>query len=297
MANVTIQVQSLLNAATYDSYTVDDSTTVANLKVAIQSATNVDPAWYSLFAQNQTLTESNTLASYGITTGTQIRSANKIGRLATLEDRQKAKLDLAALDRTASGNPRATYDITQLPNPYNDNDVDPDDNPNTGGLVTGRPWVELAAGLYRRTYSGYFGDAVLWFGAATQTAASADSTLAIASMPVTTSVQWLGYFIPATTETYTFYTTSDDASYLWVGATAVSGFTVVNAIVKNGGEHGAEEASGTIALTAGVRYAIRIQTGNNGGPGSHATNFSTPTIAKTSVFTGRIFYNPVTNGF
>jgi hypothetical protein len=33
---------------------------------------------------------------------------------------------------------RATYDITQLPTQYDDNDVV--DNPNTGGLVQGRPW-------------------------------------------------------------------------------------------------------------------------------------------------------------
>ncbi len=30
------------------------------------------------------------------------------------------------------------------------------------------------------------------------------------------SVQWLGYFLPSTTETYTFFTSSDDASYVWV---------------------------------------------------------------------------------
>lgn len=36
---------------------------------------------------------------------------------------------------------RNDYDITQLPNPYNDNDVNPDETPNTGGLVEGRPWV------------------------------------------------------------------------------------------------------------------------------------------------------------
>ena len=68
-------------------------------------------------------------------------SANGISELATKELRQKAKLDLAAAERAADGNPRATYDITQLPNPYNDNDVDPDENANTGGLVQGRPWV------------------------------------------------------------------------------------------------------------------------------------------------------------
>ena len=67
-------------------------------------------------------------------------SANGISTLATKELRQKAKLDLAATKRAADGNARATYDITQLPTQYDDNAVV--DNPNTGGLVVGRPWTE-----------------------------------------------------------------------------------------------------------------------------------------------------------
>lgn len=63
---------------------------------------------------------------------------NGISELATKELRQKAKLDLAAADRAADGNARATYDITELPTQYDDNDII--DNPNTGGLVEGRPW-------------------------------------------------------------------------------------------------------------------------------------------------------------
>lgn len=66
-------------------------------------------------------------------------AANGISGLATKELKQKAKLDLAASDRAAASNPRASYDITQLPTQYDDNDVI--DNPNTGGLVEGRPWI------------------------------------------------------------------------------------------------------------------------------------------------------------
>lgn len=66
-------------------------------------------------------------------------SANGISTLLTKELKQKAKLDLAALDRSASGNPRATYDITQLPTQYNGNVII--NNPNAGGLVVGRPWI------------------------------------------------------------------------------------------------------------------------------------------------------------
>jgi hypothetical protein len=67
-------------------------------------------------------------------------STNGIAHLPTREERQKAKLDLAAAKRAADGNARATYDITQLPTQYDNNDVI--DNPNTGGLVQGRPWIE-----------------------------------------------------------------------------------------------------------------------------------------------------------
>ena len=65
-------------------------------------------------------------------------SANGISTLATKELRQKAKLDLAANKRAEDGNPRSTYDITQLPTQYDDNAVI--NNENAGGLVQGRPW-------------------------------------------------------------------------------------------------------------------------------------------------------------
>jgi len=66
-------------------------------------------------------------------------AANGISTLETKQLKQVAKLDLAATDRAAVGNPRATYDITQLPTQYDDNGII--DNANTGGLVQGRPWT------------------------------------------------------------------------------------------------------------------------------------------------------------
>ena len=66
-------------------------------------------------------------------------AANGISTLATKEAKQKAKLDAAAIKRAANGNPRSAYDITQLPTQYSGNDIV--DNPNTGGLVQGRPWT------------------------------------------------------------------------------------------------------------------------------------------------------------
>lgn len=65
-------------------------------------------------------------------------SLNGISTLSTKEAKQKAKLDLAATDRSTDGNPRSTYDITELPTKYSGNNVT--DNPNVGGLQEGRPW-------------------------------------------------------------------------------------------------------------------------------------------------------------
>jgi hypothetical protein len=70
-------------------------------------------------------------------------SANGISTLATKELRQKAKLDLASSDRVADGNPRSTYDITLLPTQYNGNAII--DNPNTGNLIAGRPWISTVS--------------------------------------------------------------------------------------------------------------------------------------------------------
>lgn len=71
-------------------------------------------------------------------------AANNISTLATKRERQIAKLDLAALDRAAAGNERATYDLSLLPTVYavgdnNTNNVIVNDN--VGGLVSGRPWT------------------------------------------------------------------------------------------------------------------------------------------------------------
>ena len=139
MATITLTIQSLINTAVYDSYVVSTSDTVATVKGNIESNTSVNVNWYTLYTTITTLSNTAaTLADYGITSNVTLLSANKIGRLSTLEDRQKAKLDLAALDRTADGNPRDVYDITQLPTQYSGNTVV--DNPNLGGLLEGRPW-------------------------------------------------------------------------------------------------------------------------------------------------------------
>jgi hypothetical protein len=66
-------------------------------------------------------------------------AANGISTLATKELRQKSKLDLAATNRASRSNPRATYDLTELPTQFSDNAIL--DNPNGSGLIQGRPWI------------------------------------------------------------------------------------------------------------------------------------------------------------
>lgn len=139
MATITVQVQSLLNTAQYDSYTLADTSTISTLKSSIFSNTSVNSNWYALYYNSELLANANTLASYGITSNTQLRSANKISRLPTLEDRQKAKLALAGLDREAAGYPNYTANIATLPTQFSGNTIV--DNPNPDGLLEGRPWI------------------------------------------------------------------------------------------------------------------------------------------------------------
>jgi hypothetical protein len=168
-------------------------------------------------------------------------------------------------------------------------------------------WVQpYSAGLFKTTYSGYFNDNVNFFATATPASIGGNPATSVQTTSIfepaqddgsNFSCQWLGYFKPTTTETYTFFTNSDDASYVWVGGTAISGFDVENAIVNNGGLHGMQEASGSISLTAGTYYPIRIQFGELSGGDEMTFNYSTPTITKTTNVTGLVFYNSTTNGF
>lgn len=170
----------------------------------------------------------------------------------------------------------------------------------TGSRAFGRKGNSYLAGVVARRYNGgYFADDVSWF--ASQSVSSTTIQVGSISEPNSDdgsnfSYQWLGYFRPTTTETYTFYLSSDDASYMWIGDNAISEFATGNAVVNNGGLHGVVEMSGSIALNAGRYYPIRIQFGEMGGGDVCTFSFSTPTIAKTTNTTGRTFYNPVTMG-
>ena len=176
----------------------------------------------------------------------------------------------------------------------------------SGGLNISLSPLSYIAGLYKRTYAGYHNENPSFFATATLTTYGANPATSVQTTAISEpssddgsnfSVQWLGYFKPTTTETYTLYISSDDGSYLWIGANALSGFTTANANMNNGGAHGQIEVSTTVSLTAGVYYPIRMQFGEISGGDVFTFNYSTPTITKTTNVTGRVFHNPATNGF
>jgi hypothetical protein len=67
----------------------------------------------------------------------------------TKEVRQDRKLRIASVKREydssrgvgSDSNDRYTIDATQIPNPYEGNSPNPDDDENTGTLTVGRPWT------------------------------------------------------------------------------------------------------------------------------------------------------------
>lgn len=64
------------------------------------------------------------------------------------------------------------------------------------------------------------------------------------------TVRWIGKIQPKHSETYTFYTTSDDGVRLWVNN---------QLIIENWTDHGDTEDIGTIALQAGQLYDIKME--------------------------------------
>jgi GLEYA domain/Concanavalin A-like lectin/glucanases superfamily len=111
----------------------------------------------------------------------------------------------------------------------------------------------------------------------------------------------IGYFIPPTTGTYTFYTSSDDESAVWLGELAKAGYgrTIANAVVNNGmdiaGGQPNTERSGTIDLIAGIAYPIRIIFQEQGGGDNLTFSWAGPGISKTTDLSQH-FYTPIKNG-
>lgn len=74
--------------------------------------------------------------------------------------------------------------------------------------------------------------------------------------PDTFSVRWTGLIEPRFSESYTFHTSSDDGVRLWINE---------QLIINNWTDHALTEDTGTISLSAGQKYDLRMEYFENAG--------------------------------
>jgi glucose/arabinose dehydrogenase len=94
------------------------------------------------------------------------------------------------------------------------------------------------------------------------------------------SIRWTGRILPRYSETYTFYTFSDDGVRLWVDGKPV---------VSAWNNQTATEYSGTIPLVAGHAYDVRMEYYDQNGPAMAQLRWSSASQVKEVVPTSRLF--------
>lgn len=155
-------------------------------------------------------------------------------------------------------------------------------NNNTWTRPTG-----LLPGLSEVRYKGYFANNTGYFGGnveRTFIGNTLSNKLPVwklsNEMGTDMSMWWGGYFIPDETGIWDFQLTSDDASFMWIGNTAVAaygnGFS--NAFIALPGVHPIESKSNSIALKENQIYPFRIQYGNSIDVGSFALEVKPPSF-------------------
>jgi hypothetical protein len=161
-------------------------------------------------------------------------------------------------------------------------------------------YLDTPNGLQFKIYNGYFNDDVSFFnknnsinsGIVTDISNIYNGTNGL--IPLNNSlnrysVEWNGFFYATDTGEWTFYSVSDDASYIWIGEIAKSGYVRNNAIVNNGGLHGMQERSGKINLIKDTYYPIRIQFGENSGSDNISISWNRPGNS-TRIYNGNGFF-------
>src|SRR6185436_11745122 len=96
----------------------------------------------------------------------------------------------------------------------------------------------------------------------------------------TFSARWLGEIQPQFSGTYTFYVQANDGVRLWVNG---------QQLVDNWTDHAVTENSGTIALTAGQKYTIRMEYYEGTGTATARLLWSGPSTAKAVIPAARLF--------
>lgn len=93
----------------------------------------------------------------------------------------------------------------------------------------------------------------------------------------TFSARWTGTVVPQYTQTYTFYTVSDDGVRLWVNG---------NLVINNWTDHPPTENAANVALVAGQSYSIRLEYYENGGGAVARLHWSSPSLSRRPVTPG-----------
>ena len=96
------------------------------------------------------------------------------------------------------------------------------------------------------------------------------------------SARWTGQILPKYSETYTFFINSDNGRRLWVNNQLI--------IDKWLGDWGIEY-SGTIALTAGQKYDIKIEYYEEAGGANFQLRWSSPSLVKEIIPQSQLFSN------
>ena len=94
-------------------------------------------------------------------------------------------------------------------------------------------------------------------------------------------IRYNGYLLIDTAGSYTFYTSSDDGSKLYIDGVQ---------IVDNDGNHGNQERSGSVTLTAGL-HDITVLFFENGGSANLAVQYQGPSISKQNIPFSKLYSN------
>ncbi|UBF27173.1 hypothetical protein K9N68_04185 [Kovacikia minuta CCNUW1] len=94
------------------------------------------------------------------------------------------------------------------------------------------------------------------------------------------SVRWTGQIRPTYSETYTFYTTSNDGVRLWVNG---------ELLIDHWTPHATTEDSGSLTLTAGQNYDIKLEYYENGGDAISTLSWASASQTKEIIPASQLF--------
>lgn len=162
--------------------------------------------------------------------------------------------------------------------------------PLAGGSST--PTCSAVAGNGGGLAGDYFTGTTLTTKVLTRTDATVDfqwgTTAPAAGVPADNySVRWTGQVSPRFSGTTTFYTSSDDGVRLWVNG---------QQLVNNWTNHGTTENSGSITLTAGQKYDLKLEYYEATGGATARLLWSSSCETKGVIPTGQLYPATVVSG-